>query len=282
MNTFIGKMLMEMLQEIVSDIWQTFFGFVESFYLDTGWITYHPYVNTAGAAMTGIATGLLVLVASKHIFTTYILETDGDPDMDPLQYLVKTSIALALIQMQNFLFYYLLRLSSALCDEMTGFINVNIPDFSNTTDLANRLSSTGVMGATAPIIYIIFVICIIYLVIKAAFRAVELSLMKIIFPLFCCDIITPNRERWNTFVASYLVTMFGYIIQLFCFRTSMMLFLSAESVQLIIGSLALLFFSLKAPKWLEKFVYSSGAGQTVAGLGRNGVFAAMQFIRFAK
>ncbi len=277
MNNFFGNQLLDMLQEIISGCWSTFFSYIESFYLNTNWITGNSYVNNAQNISNKIATSFLVLVMTKHIFTTYILETDGDPDVDPLQYLVKGSVALACIQMQSFLFNYLLKLSNLLCAEVCNGL---VPQLTN--DFSELLKSIAtLMGSIAftPIMLCIYIICIFILIIKAAMRAVELAIMKVLFPLMCCDMITPSRERWSAFLVTYLATFFGYIIQIFCIRLSMILFLSFESISVMIGAAALLFFAMKTPKWLEKFVYSSGLGNTVSGTARNGMFVAMSMYR---
>ncbi len=277
MNNFFGYQLLDMIQEIINDCWNFFFGFIESFYLNTEWITGHYYVNNALKVTNGIATGLLVLLITKHIFTTYILETDGDPDMEPLQYLVKGSVALACIQIQNFLFNYLLKLSQMLCNEICNDMTPQLP--SNFSELLERIITAIGSAIFVPIMACIYVVCIIILIIKAAMRAVELAIMKVLFPFMCCDMVTPSRERWSAFIVSYLTTFFGYVIQVFCIRMGLVLLASMESFSLMIGSCALLFFAMKTPKWLEKFVYSSGLGNSVSGTARSGMVAAMYMFR---
>lgn len=278
MENFFGNMIIDAVTELTEKIWDSFFGYIESFYTDTDWITGHSYTDAACAVTTATASAFLVLLACKHIFTTYILETDGDPDMDPLQYLVKVSLAMALIQMQNFVFRYLLRLSGLLCDAITG--SVTAPGTGGFDGILGGAVRSGLAGPVASILAVVFVIVILILIFKAALRAVELAMMKIMYPLFCCDLVTPGRERWGHFTEAYAACIFGYIIQVMCLRMGMGMYFGTNSMSGLVGSMALMFFALKTPKWLEKFTYTSGAGQTVSGAGRTGLFAAMQFARF--
>lgn len=272
---------METVEDVLSDIWDTLFQIIENAYVKTGWITEHEYVTKACNVTIGIAAIFLILLASKHLFTTYILETDGDSDMDPLQFPVKVAVALALIQMQNFLFHYLLKLSDMLSKEIGGFIAIDADSLTNINKGLSKMLDSGQLQPNAYFIAIfIFQIGIMVLIAKAFFRAVELAIMKILFPFFCCDFVTPGKERWNMFITAYLVTIFGYVVQIFCFKISMMLFIEGDTITTIIGGLALVFFAIKAPKWLEKFTYSSGVGQSAAGAGRTIAMTAVQAVRF--
>lgn len=263
------------------DVWESVYRLIEAFFSSTEWITNHTFVKSTCTVTVGVATVFLVLLASKHLFTTYILETDGDSDMDPLQFLVKVSVALAMIQMQNFLFYYLLKIAGMLCYEVTRIISITPVDLSGVTDVAGYLVANNELGSVSGVLLNgAIVIIFLGLIIKACLRAVELAIMKIMFPLFCCDIVTPSRERWSAFSMAYLITMFGYIIQVFCFKVSIVMFINERSVNGVLEALALGFFALKAPKWLEKFSYSTGAGQSAAGAGRTIAMTAVQAVRF--
>lgn len=281
MNNFFGRQILETAQESMLDIWNFIYKIIESFYVSTGWITEHSFIKAACSVTTGIAATFLVLLASKHLFTTYILEIEGDSEMNPLQFLVKASIALALIQMQNYLFYYFLKLSGVLYNEIIGIITITPIDLSKVTNGTEYLVANKELGNVSAV-YLNGTVIIIYigLTIKACLRAIELAIMKIMFPLFCCDMITPNRERWSSFSMAYLVTIFGYIIQVFCFKISIVMFIDGRSVSAMFEALALGYFALKAPKWLEKFAYSSGIGQSVAGAGRTIAMTAVQAVRF--
>lgn len=220
-----------------------------------------------GAVMvtTGVATAMISVMVMKHLFCTHILETDGDPDSEPLQQLVKASVAIALIQTNSIVLSSLLRYAALFGTEVlagTGVISNNL----SSEGFINTLSSSGISLIVAVMFLIVYVIGMILLTIKASLRAVELAFMEILYPIFCLDILTVQQERWKTFFESYLVTIFGYIIQILGFVLSLTFAYSGLGGFFI--ALAFLFFAVKAPNWLEKYAYSSGAGKSAAGAAR--------------
>ena len=100
--------------------------------------------------------------------------------------------------------------------------------------------------------------------IVAGIRGAELTLMKILFPLFAVDLLTTNRERWNSFFTTYVITFLSYSVQLLCFKLCNMTFVTIDyggnfNIRFItvIGWMVMM---IRAPKWMEKFAYSSGLG----------------------
>lgn len=262
---------------IILSVWTEFFSFIETFF--NGDVVLNVLkmsaVETAASVTTGLSTVFLGILGGKHIVSTYILETDGDKDMDPLQFLVKTSVAIAMIQISNFLTVYLIKLSQLVCKEIIADNAYTILEMQNVSDLTYKVMNTQV----APIYVLVFAICLLILLVKAAIRIAEIAAMKVLLPLFCCDIITPSRERWNTFIVSYLITIFGYILQLLLLNLSFKVFVLAENSSSLIMALGCLFFSIKAPKFLERFVYSTGLGQSV---GSSAIYMAPQLLRLLK
>lgn len=61
-------------------------------------------ISAAVLATTSVASVLVVVMAFKLIFTTYVTETEGDPDADPIQIWVKVSVVLALINSNDFIY----------------------------------------------------------------------------------------------------------------------------------------------------------------------------------
>lgn len=231
-------------------------------------------IKQASRTTTMVATVLLGILGAKHYITTYVLETDGDKEMDPLQYLVKVSVATAIIQSAPFLIVYLISLAQLAYDKLIGNDNYVIV---TQEDLLNpdTLYALGVDAAIAIPYLLVMGIGMIILIVRATIRTAELVAMKILLPIFCCNIISPSRELWNTFIFSFLVNIFGYIIQLFSLNISIRMVIRPQSEMAPAIALGFLFFSLKAPKWLERFVYNIGMG----GAGHSAMFMAPQLLR---
>lgn len=238
-------------------------------------------VDAAVLVTTGIASVLIIVLAFKSIFSTYVTETDGDPDADPLQVWVKVSIALALINGNNIIFAILQTLSKKFTEDLVGSIKVE--NFFNAVGklLIAKVNLTP-LTVIQDIVVFISVICVIILAFKAGIRAGELMLFKITFPIISLDKIGSNNERFNSFFSSYIVTFFGYSIQLFCLRLAINRALSGMSSGAFINYFAafvLFYLAIKTPKWLEKFAYSSGLGQIASNGMRTAGFILPSLLR---
>lgn len=234
-----------------------------------------------------IAFSLVSLVVMKQIFSIYIMETDGDPDSNPLDLLTKAAIAIALISCNAAIYSTMLNFATTFGNELfsslepvdiVGSIRTAREELFAMQDMANQLIS--------PFFVLIYLVGTTVLCIKAGIRGAELCLMKILFPFFCCDIISSRRERWNAFFTSYLVTMVGYTLQILCFRLSGNQFSrycgGEGGMERSMFAYAFLYLAIKAPKWLEKFIYTSGLGQSVGGGARSAAFMLPNLLRMIK
>lgn len=229
-------------------------------------------IQTCVVAVQTVATVLVSLMVVKQLLSVYILETDGDSDTDPLSYLVKASISLALIWTCPAVTNMLISYAGELNEFIRGRYNIEV---GTGTNFRKTLLESGMNMVSSAIFGCVYVIALVMLMIKAALRGVELAIIQIVYPIFCVDIITTSQERWKTFFSSYVVVAFGYIIQLLCLQFSYGYstgngYGSGEGEWVF--AIAFLFFAVKAPNWLEKFAYASGAGRSAAGVARSAMY----------
>ena len=222
-------------------------------------------VNGACAVTTGIAITLVLLMCLKQIFAIYVMETEGDADANPLQLIVKASQAIALISCNAYVFNLLMRLANAFSDEVTGGVDVQ-----GIVPLVAQIITSITSGMIAlPVFLILLLILVIIMGIKAGIRGAELALMKILFPIFCVDLLSVNREKWSSFIASYLVTFFGYTLEIFCIKMFITNFSGGTSLSGYVVSVAWMYMAIKTPEWLQKYTYTSGLKGIIGGGARN-------------
>lgn len=224
---------------------------------------------------TALACLFIILLAVKQYFTVYVLETEGDPDSDPMDILLRASEAMAFACSGTAIFDVMMDFSKALVSE---FLFSSAPE---NADLVNILVGLHKSVTTAPglLVLVIIVIGLILFSISAGIRGAELILMKALFPIFACDKITTNRERWNSFFTTYIITWVSYGLQLFSFK--MFLYgvasMAADNgisnftnmTWICIGWMVLM---IRAPKWLQQFCYSSGVANGATGTTRSAAY----------
>lgn len=230
-------------------------------------------VEAATLVTKSVSIVLVIIMTFKYIWSTYVMEMDGDPDQDPLQVFVKASVCLAVIEGNSVIFDLFNTISKKFTADMAGACDAH----TFCLKFSSVLSYLTMSSVKAAILVIILAICLILVIIfsfKAGLRAGELMLMKIVFPLFSIDKLSANQERWNAFFTSYVVTFFSYSLQLFCIRIGLNRVIAAliegESASFInyFSALVCFWLAIKTPKWLEKWVYSSGIGQAIGNTGR--------------
>ena len=231
-------------------------------------------VNNCLLFIQGISTLFFGCMVCKQIFTTYIAETDGDPDMDPTQILIKFSMSMAVSWASGSLISILCGWGWKATAELTGSAEV---EYKNAIEGILGLISGGGQFALL-VALLIYVIGVCVFIFKAGIRGGELVLFKLLTPIFAGDIITPSRERWNAFFAAYLVTIFGYSFQLLLFRFSIQILIAGDLMHCFVA-LSFLYLSIITPKWLERFVYSSGLGRIAGQSAHSAAFIAASFIR---
>lgn len=230
-----------------------------------------------------LAIVLVMVVGLKKGMDIYVFQTDGDADSDPLELVTRIMQAVAVICCNNYIFSLMLRISDMVVSDFTASVTGGKYTKHSTAlidEIADNMSSDAKEFAVgfllANVIFLLIImISVLAFCYVAGKRAAELVLLKIMCPLFALDLITTSRERWNTFFTSYAVTFFGYGIQTFCWCMfskqygEFSLTADAKQIFVVLGWLAM---TLGAPKWLEKFVYSSGLKEKMANLGRSAIY----------
>ena len=166
--------------------------------------------------------GMVVLsfAATKRIFDVYIMQTEGDPDQNPIEIIYRLAMAVAIIGSNAWIYTELRNIALALVNDV-GNVDVSI---SITNSLANaiQLVAGGLPGVIVAFVLFILVLIIALLIfaIITAIKASEITLMRILLPIFAVDLITSDRERWKTFFTAYVTAFCGYAVQIICFRNA--------------------------------------------------------------
>lgn len=232
-------------------------------------------IATAELVIKSIAIVLVVIMILKEIFTTYVMETDGDPDADPMELLVRASVVLALIEGNSLIFDELQVISRKLTKDLVGTCSAKAFTVKMESLLANMVIENTAHTMTILTLAGILILMVVF-VFKSGIRGGELMLARLLWPIFAIDKLKANAERWNAFVTTYVVTFVSYSLQLFLIRLGINRVISAmteggvEATFLnYFAGIVLFFLAIKTPKWLEKFVYSSGLGQMAGNAGRS-------------
>lgn len=228
-------------------------------------------ITNASNFMTLFCLALLSVMAGKQILDVYVFQTSGDPDAEPLQLVVRVLEACAVICSNTWIFNEFLKFSRYFTMDL--LISSHQDDVSAHMqgllgESINAMETAYTQGQGMILTLLMMLIGFIIFAVVAGIRGAELTLMKVMCPLFAIDLITTNRERWRSFFTTYMITFFSYTIQLLAFKACSMTFISVTfegsyAIQCI-TAMGWMVLMIRAPKWIEKFAYSSGVGNFVS------------------
>lgn len=271
---WITKNISESLNDIVSGFLDFFDTTIVYVFDQNVEIFTSSEITAAELIIKSLSIVLCIVMILKEIFTTYVTETDGDPDADPMQLFVRASICLALIEGNSLIFDVLQDISRRLTRDLVGTVSARQFTVKMSSYLGGIVFNTPTAAVSVLLCVAILILMIVFLI-KSGLRSGELIVARLLLPIFALDKIKANSERWNAFFTSYVVTFVSYSLQLFLIRCGINRIISAlaEGVSATFlnyfAGIILFFLAIKTPKWLEKFIYSSGISQMAGNTGRS-------------
>ena len=267
-SAFAGNFLSGLISSVLTGVTEIFQKYVYLFITDS-------LVTTAQKAVVGISIPLIVLFTIKQYFDVYIMETSGDPESDPLDVLVRGAQAIAVVCCSSWIFYTFMNFCSAFADSVIGDDKVDSL-MSNFTESVNILKiATGASGLIGIIFLIAMLIGVFAFYVIAVIRAAQLAMMFILLPLFATELTHVSKERFQGLITNIVVTGLYFVLQLLLFK----FFVSSLGMSMTdivakndpdtfmldeyaFKAIGFCIAMLQGPKWLDKFVYNSGVGDT--------------------
>lgn len=257
------------------------FGTMYQINIDLGLNKVVTYTQTLGLS-------LVALYGVKQGIDVYCLHMDGDPDADPLEIVTRISVAVATIMCGVEITEFLIKKSNTLCAEAVKHVGYDgrAADGMLKKAFTTLLSISTTNAAIQVIFLAIVLISLCIFIYKAAVRGAELMGFQILLPLVAIDMLTTAREKWNAFKNELGICIFGYVLQVVSFNIFLILLSrsitlgglisSPENIFALLGWLKLV---LSAPKWMQKFIYSTGSQGAVRTGATLGVQLIPQLIR---
>lgn len=275
-DLWLTKNIFASLSEIIGRWLDYFSSVINNGFMLTTYINDTEQVRTVVNFTVALAYVFLVAMTIKQLIDIYGLHAIGDANESPVEVIYRASIASVLIAASELFykqFFY-----------FTKNVARDIGEVTSSKTISNQLDSVlGIQNAVAGVcMVVIMLIAIIIFFVVAAIRGAQLMLFRILFPIFAIDRAHTNKERWSKFLQSYVACFIGFTIQLLCFnmfRLSVMDFGTEVANVSTIASLGWLIMAIKAPSWLDQYVFKSGAGEGLSrGLSQAGNILMMRAV----
>lgn len=264
---FVTEMLLALFGDFLTDIYSKIGTVITDIYVYTVEINQTEQVAAVVLFSMLLGAGLAGFVVVKEIINNYGLGTTGDPDQDPMEIIFRLCKALGMMGMNTWLFNEMIRFSTAVADDVVEAMNISDGNEEFNNRMLTLLSNSYSAPTTAMCSGVI-VVGLVLFGIAACIRGAELTLNKILLPIFALDIIKSNPEKWNMFIFQYGISFFSYILQMFCFNMYIIQYLQMDvndiDFKAFLVLVAWLVLSIKTPGWLEKYIYATGTGKAVS------------------
>lgn len=259
---FVTELLIGFLNDLLADLISHVGFLITEFYEEAVKINQTKEVASATVFSMSLGAALSILMVAKQLIGTYGIGNEGDADQDPMEIIFRLCMALGMMGANAWMFDELLKFSTALGNDVTYMLGGKI-------NAQERLAT--LLGDCDGSLFIIFlyggiISGTLIFGISAFIRGAEITLNKILLPIFALDLIHANCEKWKMFIFQYVISFFSFIIQMFCYQMFAIQLVNLDMSDfkdylVVIGWLIL---SIRTPKWLEKYIYATGTGQAIS------------------
>ncbi len=225
----------------------------------------NEYYMNAQRLFVLLGLALVGLMAAKVVASGYMLETAYDSEEDPFNLLIRIAEATAVISCSGEIFSYGLQMSKDFCEDLLN--STDVTGFSGKTQELLQITMTGSNQVSAFIIMIaVLLIAAIVFSVMSGLRAGELLVMNLFLPIFAIDLLTNSRERWNNFIMGYVFAFISYAVQTLFFMIALKSYMSANytNQSYMLSTLVWMVVAIKAPQFIEKYLYQTGVSKAAS------------------
>lgn len=221
--------------------------------------TLSAYLTTASSTIYNIGISLMILKFLKKGFEIYVMGTDGDPDMDPLQLVTNFIKAIAVAIGFRPIYDIFIQIVKETVNTITTSMNI----YKEVTDCSS-------IGITNGVIFLVALVIFMILFCKAFELGINMMILNIGMPLACTGLLDNDKGVFRNYFMTYVKTFLTILIQVVLSKLGLYVIVTSagmgnivsgnfDLVQMFFG-LACLIVALKAPKLLAEFLVPSGPG----------------------
>lgn len=235
-----------------------------------------PFVTNG---ITYAQTLAFALLAAKVIYegiNQYILYQSGDPDADPSGLIIRTGKAIAVISTLPWIVLQIFTFGTKVANDVAklDFGKMTYKDFSF---LASFVTSSA--GLPISIMGIIIILMVLVIAVQATIRGAELALMAILGPIMALNLTANNHNVWSSWIKQVIIICTSQALQIFMIKGAFALLATGISTGGLLLVFGWLWVTIKTPKYLQQFAYSTGFTGSVGGTAKQaGSMAIMKMV----
>lgn len=258
--------------------------FIDSMLADLIPMTLHAdqYMTTAGGGsmvdvlfqiLLGFGVSLIILKFLKKGFECYVMWTDGDPDSEPTQLIIRFVQAVAVAVCFPVMYGWLADITEDLTNQLITAIGASTNY--DWQAWVNGLSSAGLVTA---IFGLIFVICYFILYFQFLMRGVEIMILRIGLPLACTGLLDNDKGVFKTYLTKFFQSTVAVMVQISLCKLGVAMMMNVGINLNVFWGIACLVLAIKTPRFLSEFMVPTGGGGGMV----NNIYHSVRLVGMAK
>lgn len=227
-------------------------------YLSTKHLIKGLDLSKVSSVILQYAIALLILKFVQKGFMIYVLQSDGDPDHDPIQIL--TGFCQAVAISVTFLGLYTPLVN--IFETFTKAILNAIGSKGEIEAIKDQILSTLLgQGITTVLLIIVFIVIVFLIYIQIIMNGAELMILKLAIPILSVGLMDSDGGAFKVAGKKFLQMGFTCTLQIILLRLAMALLLTSHPIWAVaFGSLA-----LKGPRLIQDYLFIRQGGGGVSG-----------------
>lgn len=258
--------------------------FIDSMLADLVPMTLHAdqYMTAAGGGsmvdvlfqiLLGFGVSLIILKFLKKGFECYVMWTDGDPDSEPVQLIIRFVQAIAVAVCFPVMYGWLADITENLTNQLITAIGASTNY--DWQAWVNGLSSAGLVTA---IFGLVFVICYFILYFQFLMRGVEIMILRIGLPLACTGLLDNDKGVFKTYLTKFFQSTVAVMVQISLCKLGVGMMMNMGINLNVFWGIACLVLAIKTPRFLSEFMVPTGGGGGMV----NNIYHSVRLVGMAK
>lgn len=223
--------------------------------------------------LLGFGVSLIILKFLKKGFETYVMWTDGDPDVEPTHLVIRFIQAIAVAVCFPVLYGWLAEITQGLTDELMAAIGAG-----TNYDWQAWVNSISSLGLVTAIFGLIFVVCYFVLYFQFLMRGLEIMILRIGLPLACVGLLDNDKGVFKTYLNKFFQSTLAVVVQICLCKLGVGMMMNVGINMNIFWGIACIVLAIKTPRFLSEFMVPTGDGAGVI----NNMYHSVRLVGMAK
>lgn len=258
--------------------------FIDSMLADLVPMTLHAdqYMTAAGGGsmvdvlfeiLLGFGVSLIILKFLKKGFECYVMWTDGDPDSEPIQLIIRFVQAIAMAVCFPVMYGWLADITEKLTNQLITAIGA-----STNYDWQAWVKGLSSAGLVTAIFGLVFVICYFILYFQFLMRGVEIMILRIGLPLACTGLLDNDKGVFKTYLTKFFQSTVAVMVQISLCKLGVGMMMNVGINLNVFWGIACLVLAIKTPRFLSEFMVPTGGGGGMV----NNIYHSVRLVGMAK